>query len=211
LELDKKVSIGELREWLSNEAVSTVLDSAFNNTRRRVALIRAAELRATSVRDGWLRAERDPHYQWLDDGATIERWATALSDPRTPRLASAERDVIWRLRSLLSLELLMAVAKLSAAQRGVLVATAAKATTGYIGRRIWPWDKELPNAVAAMPIAALYVSDPSQTVYRLVLRFVDAGGTNVGHLATLEPTIWSAIRRSQQIEWIRLRRMLHAP
>jgi hypothetical protein len=211
LKLSRSTTIGDVRAWLSDESYFSHLDAAFN-TRRRVAIIRAAELQATTSAESWRKSNRNPHYQWLvAKGITRAKWTDSFLDQKTPNLKPGEGELFWRNRFILSIELLMFVSKLSAAQRAVLVTAAGKAALAHAGERTSPWEADFPDEVAALPIGVLYVAEPNHKVLRLALRLADAGGTNLGHVAALNQTLWSAVRRSHHTEWIRLRRKLQAP
>jgi hypothetical protein len=210
LALGANHSLGDLRRWLAGSE-SVKLASAFN-TARRVRLVADALSTLTVAADRWTAGTRDHRFQWISrDTVSPEVLGRALDTPGVPFVEVELRTLLSQLLPLLSVELVIQLARTPAAPRAALIASMRRIGQRVAARAVMPWDAVYPPSLALLPLSATYAVDSSPRMLRTVLRLNSAGAENLGHLAVLQQDVWSLIRSSHVRQWIRLRQILQVP
>lgn len=214
LEIRTQVRLDDVETFIGGHDHDHLVE-IFNTDARAWALRDALE-ETIKTQVAWGKTRRSDRYTWLLPSHTVGgvrsgrignrrikeqlklagRWASNLPLEDPP-------GAIWL--SAASLEAIDQIRRLNSSDRGMLSVGLGKAASDLaLPSHTRPWQDECDPIYCSRHVAALYQHSPTPRMRTVVERFVQAGITNVGHLALLHPEIARLSKRWPQDRWVRL-------
>jgi len=221
LNLDRSINIGNLHAYVHYGIGPAVLSDILNSHGRLEQIHNAIKRFELNFKNWGQFKGREPNRSWLipdchiDVNHNIDRTTETSIEEWANEIGSTELQTLLRNGSfleewahLLSLDILEIAGRFRAGDRISMVRmfiNFAHELTEEVGVE-GPWDSRLDKRFQGLSIYSLYQfrSEPDPRLDTLFRRLINAGCSNVGHLAIFQPDIWAAIDRVPFEAWIRL-------